>query len=138
MTGGVLANLLWARLVDRYGSRRMLAVCATLSALTPLSAIVLGRWGWRALLPTFFLGGAAVNGRVVGFQSALLELAPPEQRPTYAGVNGLLLLPLAFLPLIAGALLRLVPYWALFTLVTVFVALGGWLTRRLPDARCVR
>ena len=26
--GGVLANLVWARLVDRYGSRRMLAMCA--------------------------------------------------------------------------------------------------------------
>ncbi len=137
VTGGVLANLVWARLVDRYGSRRMLAVCATLSTLTPLSAIVLGRWGWRALLPVFFLSGAIVNGRIVGFQSALLELAPPEQRPTYAGVNGLLLLPLAFLPLIAGALLRFVPYWALFALVAAFVALGGWMTRRLPDAHCV-
>ncbi len=138
VTGGVLANLLWARLVDRYGSRRMLAVCATLSTLMPLSAIVLGRWGWQALVPTFFLSGAVTNGRVVGFQSALLELAPPEHRPTYAGVNALLLLPLSFLPLLAGALLRVIPYWALFGLVAVFVALGGWMTRRLPDAHCPR
>ena len=138
VSGGVLANLLWARLVDRYGSRRMLAVCAALSALTPLSAIVLGRWGWQALLPVFFLSGAVTNGRIVGFQSALLELAPPEHRPTYAGVNALLLLPLAFLPLIAGALLRVVSYEALFALVACFVAFGGWMTRRLPNAHCPR
>ena len=41
LLGGVLGNLLWARLVDRFGSRRMLAACATLSALTPLLAVVL-------------------------------------------------------------------------------------------------
>ncbi len=138
VSGGVLANLLWARLVDRYGSRRMLAVCATLSTLTPLSAIALGHWGWQALLPTFFLGGAVINGRIVGFQSALLELAPAEHRATYAGVNALLLLPLSFLPLIAGALLRVIPYWGLFGVVAVFVALGGWMTRRLPGAHCPR
>ncbi len=138
VTGGVLANVLWARLVDRYGSRRMLAVCASLSTLTPLSAIVLGHWGWQALWPTFFLSGAVVNGRIVGFQSALLELAPPEHRPTYAGLNALLLLPLAFLPLLGGALLRVLPYGALFGGVAAFVALGGWQTRHLPKPHCVK
>jgi len=130
--GGVLANLLWARLVDRYGSRWMLTVCATLSTLTLLLAVGLGRLGWPGMLPIIFLGGATFNGRDVGFSSALLELAPAAERPTYAGVNSVLALPVAFLPLLAGVLLRWWSYPDLFLVVAIFVALGAIWTRQLP------
>ena len=107
--GGVLFNLLWARLVDRSGSRRMLYICAILSTATPLLAVVLSPLGWLAMLPVFFLAGATFNGRTVGFQSALLELAPAEERGTYAGLNEALILPVAFLSLAAGVFLQ---YWS--------------------------
>jgi Na+/melibiose symporter-like transporter len=131
VTGGVLGNLLWARLVDRIGSRAMLTVCALSSATAPILAILLGPQGWLALLPTFFLAGAAFNGRRVGFQSALLELAPASERPTFAAMNAVLILPLAVLPLLAGLLLQTWSYAALFGLTAGFVALGAIWTRRL-------
>jgi MFS family permease len=137
--GGVIATLLWARLVDRAGSRQMITFCAVTSALTPLLAILLGGFGWMALFPVFFLAGATFNGRQVGFNSALLELAPTSERPTYAGVNALLGLPIAFLPLIAGILLGWWSYQLLFLFVAVFVAMGALMTRRLPphpEAEC--
>jgi len=130
--GGVLGNLLWARLVDRFGSRRMLAACATLSALTPLLAVVLGRLGWTGLLVVTFFGGATINGRSVGFSSALLEMAPPDERPTYSALDVVLILPVAFLPLLAGVFLQHWPYTALFLMVAGCVGLGAVLTRRLP------
>jgi len=130
--GGVLANLLWARLVDRHGSRRMLTVCAALSATTLLLAAGLGRFGWPGMLPIIFLSGASLNGRDVGFSSALLELAPAAERPTYAGVNSVLGLPVAFLPLVAGILLRWWSYPTLFLVVAGFVIVGVIWTRRLP------
>ncbi len=130
--GGVLADLLWARLVDRAGSRTMLTVCAVTSLAAPLLAIALGGWGWMGLLPTFFLVGAAFNGRRVGFQSALLEIAPATERPTFSAMNAVLVLPLAFLPLLAGMLLKNWPYPLLFGFVAVFIALGAFWTRRLP------
>jgi predicted MFS family arabinose efflux permease len=123
--GGVLANLVWARLVDRAGSRRMLFCCATTSTLTPLLAIALTPWGWLALLPVFFLAGAIVNGRGVGFQSALLELAPVDERPTYAGLNAVLILPVAFLSLGAGIFLQQWSYTALFIFAAVFIGAGA-------------
>jgi len=43
--GGVLGNLVWARLVDLAGSRKMLVYCAVISALTPLLAIALAPLG---------------------------------------------------------------------------------------------
>ena len=131
VTGGVLGNLIWARLVDRVNSRTMLTACALTSTLAPLLAIVLGPLGWWALLPTFFLAGAAFGGRQVGYQSALLELAPASERPTYAALNAVLILPMAVLPLLAGLLLQGWPYAALFGLTAGFVALGAVWTRKL-------
>ncbi|OQY17729.1 MAG: hypothetical protein B6I35_14225 [Anaerolineaceae bacterium 4572_32.2] len=133
--GGVLANLVWARLVDRYNSRRMLTVCALISTLTPLLAILLGRFGWVGLLPVIFLGGATFNGRKVGFNSALLELAPAVERPTYSALNAVLILPAAFLSLAAGVLLQHWSYPTLFLIAAVFIGMGALLTRRLPDPK---
>ncbi len=131
VTGGVIGNLLWARLVDRVNSRTMLTACALTSTVAPLLAIGIGSLGWWGLLPTFFLAGASFNGRRVGFQSALLELAPATERPTFAALNAVLILPVAVLPLLAGLLLQDWSYTALFGLTAGFVALGAVWTRKL-------
>ena len=122
--GGVLANLLWANLIDRNGSRKMLVVCGSISTITPLLAVALAPLGWQTLLVVFFAAGATFAGRKVGFQSALLELAPAAERPTYAGLNTVLILPLAFLTLIAGLFLQHGSYTTLFILASVFIAFG--------------
>lgn len=123
--GGVLANLIWAQLVDRAGSRKMLAACALVSTLIPLLAVGLAPFGWSALLIVFFLVGAIVSGRSVGFQSALLEVAPDEERPTFSGLNQVLILPLAFLSLLAGVFLKQGSYSTLFVLTSMFVGAGA-------------
>jgi len=133
--GGAPANLLWAYLVDRYGSWRMLAICATLSALTPLLAIGLGGLGWVGILPILFLVGATSNGRSVGFSSVLLELAPPDERPTYSALNTWLMLPAAFLPLAAGALLQHWAYPVIFALTSAFVGVGAVLAWSISRGR---
>jgi len=120
-------------LVDRYGSQRMLTVCAMISMLVPLLAVGLGQLGWVGMLPVTFLAGAIINGRSVGFSSALLELAPPAGRPTYAALDEALILPIAFLPFAAGALLQYWSYPTLFLVATIFIGVGAALARRLPD-----
>ena len=135
VVGGFFSNFLWARLVDKYDSRTMLFFCALTAALTPLLAIFFAQWGWMALLPIFFLAGSTFNGRRVGFQTALLELAPDSQRGTYAGINALLSLPIAFLPLIAGALLKVISYPTLFMVTTLFTGLGAISTYWLPKGK---
>ncbi len=132
VVGGILSNFVWAWAVDRYDSRRMLTGCALTSATVPLLAILLGRWGWQGLLPVFFLAGAIVSGRRVGFQTALLEMAPSEKRGTYAGLNSMLILPVAFLPLLAGVLLKGMSYPALFAMTAAVILSGGVLALRLP------
>mgnify|MGYP002639603182 CR=1 FL=1 len=133
--GGVVSNFLWARLVDRKNSRFMLFICALTAMLTPLLAIFLARWGWIALLPVFFLAGATFNGRRVGFQTALLEIAPDTERGTYAGINATLSLPIAFLPLLAGVLLKSISYPTLFWVTTIFTGAGAASTYWLPKGK---
>jgi len=123
--GGSLSNLVWARIVDTSGSRRMLFLCAVISTITPLIAIVLGSLSWMALLPAFFFAGAVFNGRKVGFQSALLEVSPAAERSTYAGLNAVLTLPVAFLPLAAGLFLQYCSYTALFLIASIFIGIGA-------------
>jgi len=135
VSGGVLSNFLWARLVDRKNSRTMLFFCALTAALTPLLAIFLSHWGWLALLPVFFFAGATFNGRRVGFQTALLEIAPDAQRGTYAGLNALLSLPIAFLPLLAGVLLKVISYPTLFIVTAFFTGAGAASTYWLPTGK---
>jgi hypothetical protein len=128
--GGMLSNLFWARLVDHSGARKMLICCAVLSTLTPILAIGLSHWGWVALMPVFFLAGATFEGRTVGFQSALLEVAPAAERCTYAGLNAVLILPVAFLPLVAGMFLQRWSYTALFAIASVFIGAGMFVIQR--------
>ena len=133
--GGIASNILWARLVDKRDSRTMLFVCASVAAITPILAILVSPWGWKALIPIFFLAGSTFNGRRVGFQTMLLELAPDAQRGTYAGINALFSLPIAFLPLLAGALLKIVAYPTLFIITTIFTALGAVSAYWLPKGK---
>ena len=98
--------------------------------MTPILAIGLSRWGWVALMPVFFLAGATFEGRIVGFQSALLEVAPAAERCTYAGLNAVLILPVAFLPLVAGVLLQQWSYTALFAIASVFIGAGVLVIQR--------
>lgn len=132
VSGSVVANLLWARLVDRHGSRAMIATCAALSASVPLMALASHWLGWHAMLAVFALAGASLGGRRVGFQSALLELAPAAERPTYAALNATLILPIAVLPLLAGLFLRSGSYVPVFLLSSGVVTIGALLTWRLP------
>lgn len=135
VSGEVFFNLLWARLVDGRGSRRMLVVCATTSFATPLLALGLGRFGWQAFLPVFALMGGTLAGRSVGFQSALLELAPPAKRATYAGLDAVLVLPTAFFSFFAGWFLKVGTYETLFVVTAVFIAGGVLLTARWAQAQ---
>jgi MFS family permease len=128
--GGTIASLYWARLVDRAGSKHMLLFCALTSTSIPLLAIALSSFGWLGLLPVFFLVGTVLNGRDVGFQSALLELAPEEQRSSYAGLNAVLILPIAFLSLAAGYFLQHWSYTALFIITAIFVGTGSLMIHR--------
>ena len=82
------------------------------------------------MLPIFFFAGAVFNGRKVGFQSALLEVSPVAERSTYAGLNAVLTLPVAFLSLAAGLILQYWSYTTIFLIASFFIGLGAVVIRK--------
>ncbi len=66
----------------------------------------------------------------MGFQTALLEIAPAAQRPTFSATNRTLVLPVAILPLLAGYWLKHFSYDSLFLISALLVALGAALAWR--------
>jgi hypothetical protein len=60
----------------------------------------------------------------------LLELAPAAERPTYAGINAVLILPLAFLSLGAGFFLQRWSYTSLFIFAAMFIGAGAIMASR--------
>jgi len=132
VSGRLLGSFVWARIVDRTGTRRMLTYCAAVSTAAPVLAAFSQTTSWPTLLPVFFLAGAAFSGRKIGFSAAVLTIAPTTERPTYAGVNALLVLPVAFLPALAGILLTRWSYNTIFLVVAGIIAVGVFWAGRLP------
>ena len=58
--------------------------------------------------------------------------SPLRPSPTYSALNVVLILPVAFLSLIAGLLLERWSYPTLFVIAAGFIGMGVLLTQRLP------
>lgn len=132
--GTLLGSVVWAQLVDRFGSRRMLLVCVIVSAATPLFALFAWPLGWQVLVFVAGLVGATTAGRSIGFSSALLEIAPADRRSTYAATHALLSLPVAAMPLIGGIVAESLSLATLFGLTAVLLAGGVEVVRRWDAA----
>ncbi|HID92643.1 MAG TPA: MFS transporter [bacterium (Candidatus Stahlbacteria)] len=119
MFGTVLSNILWANLNNRMGAKEVLKYASILTAILPIFVFI------KVGIPAaFFLMGASLTGVFVGYQSALLDIAPPMKRPTYVGFMNTMVAPSLFLPLIGGAIIQLTSYKFLFfiSLIAAVVA----------------
>jgi MFS family permease len=151
--GGLVANFVWSQVIDRAGSRAALLGSGVLAIASPVIACVViflpDGWGYAPsflsgfvdgdsvdgrhilLLSTFVLNSFAFNGRLISNMTYLLEMAPPERRPTYIGLANTLTFPLALLPVAGGALAGCTSYIWLFLVAACFGVGGLWAVKRL-------
>lgn len=144
--GTLLGNFIWSRLIDRRGSRTGLIWSGVMGVASPLVAcavmffpggpaaapaflsdLVSGDGiGVRhmAFMSTFVMSAFAFNGRLISNMTYLLEIAPPERRPTYIGLANTLSFPLALSPMLGGALAGWTGYFWMFA-VSAMVGLAG-------------
>jgi len=128
--GGSASNIVWAQVNDRFGSHWVLRSCIGIGLGLPLLALALGRWAPAYYGVVFLLLGAALNSRELAFTSFILDIAPVERRPTYAGMSGTLTAPTLVFPFLGGLLLDAAGYLPVFTgvsvvmTVTMILALG--------------
>jgi MFS family permease len=141
---GALSNVLWGRVSERQGNRRLLLIAGLLIALTPALALLgpilarglgLAEVGLSAAIGLVFLvSGVANDGSNIAGMTYLLEIVPEDERPTYMGLANTTLGLVTFLPVLGGWLVGLVGYEGAFAIGLIFSLLGLASTYPLLEA----
>ncbi len=139
--GGIVSNLVWAPISNRYGGRRTVVAVAFIGlfvpalaaalAVLPLSRVAAG-WG---VCVVFLLVGSAASGSFVAYNHYLLEVAPEVMRPTYVGVINTFSGIITIMPIVGGALLAVLSYGGVFAIAAAASLAGLLMATRLRDLR---
>jgi len=137
--GAILSNFLWMPLGNRFGTRSVILSGLGLATISLAIMIVVETPTIMAV--AFVLAGSAMSAMVVGFGGYILELGTREIRPLLFAMEGTLLMPLYFMPLLGGWLVDLygyrmmiVPSVALLTMA--WIAATGLCEPRRGDPAC--
>jgi len=98
--GFILSNLAWMPLGNRHGTRLVIILGLVLSTL---GLAVMFSWHTPlAIAGAFALAGSGMSAMLVGFNGYILELGVPQIRPLLFAMEGTLLMPLYFMPMLGG------------------------------------
>ncbi|MBT5829588.1 MAG: MFS transporter [Candidatus Latescibacteria bacterium] len=84
---------------------------------------------------TFVFSGFATSGMFTGRMTYVLDIAPPDRRPTYTSFMNMFMLPQGVLPILSGVLISWISYQNTFLLSLFFVPISVLLARELKDIR---
>lgn len=131
--GAIFANVAWMPLHNRFGTRSVIQAGLGLAviSLTMIAAFESG----VAVALAFALSGGAMSAIKVGFSGYILELGTPEIRPLLFALEGTLLMPLYFMPLLGGSLADALGYRPLVLLGGVMLLGALILARTLCEPR---
>ena len=118
-------QLLLGWLADKRGHKANLTVSGFALAIAAL--VALGATDLRGLIPAFILLGAGLASDHVSRLNIILEVAVPEDQPTFIGLTNTLLAPVVFLAPILGGWLADFGFDALFILMAGCGLAGGML-----------
>ena len=134
LTGAApFSNVVWQRIAERKGSRRIIRYAAFFYALAPLYAGAVGLLGlgsW-AYLGVFILTSEATQGFNLGHTNHLLNIAPAHARSRYIGTLNTLVGLALFTPVLGGLVADAAGYGPVFVLSAVFSAAAWWQCGRL-------
>ncbi|ULH16255.1 MFS transporter [Deinococcus sp. KNUC1210] len=126
-----LSNVLWRRVAERKGSRRIIRYSAAVACVAPLLAIALTPRTAGLYLLVFVASSVAAQGFNLGHTNHLLNIAPPEQRSRYIGSLNTLVGGALFAPVVGGLLADHLGYQVVFVLSALLFALAWWLCSKL-------
>ena len=129
LTGAApLSNIVWQRVAERKGSRRIIRYASVFYGLAPLWALTVGLLhlpSWTYLL-AFILTSTAAQGFNLGHTNHLLNIAPAGERSRYIGTLNTLVGAALFMPVLGGLLADVGGYPAVFILSAAFSAAAWW------------
>ncbi|MFC3835524.1 MULTISPECIES: MFS transporter [Deinococcus] len=129
LTGAApLSNVVWQRVAERKGSRRIIRYATFFYGLAPLYAVLVGalELGPWAYLGVFILTSVAAQGFNLGHTNHLLNIAPAGERSRYIGTLNTLVGAALFMPVLGGLLADVGGYPAVFILSAAFSAAAWW------------
>jgi len=138
---GALSNLIWSRISERQGTRRLILLTGVLIVLGPAlaGAIGLGSTGLLIAMGLVFLvAGVATDGAGISGNTYLLEIVPETERPTYIGLANTTLGVVTFLPVLGGWLVTTIMYGGAFGIGVTFALLGLAASYQLTETRVRR
>lgn len=133
LAASTIGSMLWGYIGDHAGHKRVVLGGALCTGLAPLVALVARdpRWGPLAYGGVFVLAGLATSGLQLTALTFIVDLAPPDQRPTYIGLANAAQLPCALAaPLLGAALADARGYPTLFVLTAILAIAGAVLVLR--------
>lgn len=129
LTGAApLSNVVWQRVAERKGSRRIIRYATFFYGLAPVYAVLVGalELGPWAYLGVFILTSVAAQGFNLGHTNHLLNIAPAGERSRYIGTLNTLVGAALFMPVLGGLLADVGGYPAVFILSAAFSAAAWW------------
>jgi MFS family permease len=128
----ILAYRLWPKLVQHWGDRAVLLLCAPLTVILPL-----GTGLFQSLLPQLFVVawmGLVGPGAELARYNMLLRLCPPGRRPMAIGVFAIIANVATFVaPLLGAQLVGIAGIRYVFFLSAGIRLVGALLFRRVPS-----
>lgn len=126
-----LSNAVWARLAERFGSRRLIRYAVACAALAPLVALSMpkGAGLWFALV--FVLSSLGAAGLNMGNANFMLGVARPEARGRYIGTANTLVGLAMFTSVLGGRFADWLGYRPVFALGVALYAISWLLAGRL-------
>ena len=132
-----LSNVVWRRVAERKGSRRIIRYSSAVACAAPITALGLGQFasagagspashiGWL-YLAVFVASSVATQGFNLGHTNHLLNIAPPHSRSRYIGTLNTLVGLALFAPVLGGVIADHAGYGAVFGLSALLFA-AAWL-----------
>lgn len=146
----ILSNAIWAWVSERWGNRELLLAGTYLLGLATLVPIATPyvpdipvrplafvgsdfSIGTRVMFfcLTFLFNGFATSGMFTGRMALVLDLSPPDRRPTYTSFMNTMGVPQGLMPILAGLLAGWLTYHYMFLISLLFVPPAVVLARRI-------
>ncbi len=134
ITGMVVSGMVFYRLAHKVNYKFMIQIASVVGALIPIVSLFLiqHQFYYQFL---FLLSGFFVSAYKISKNGILLEISNSENRARYTGISGAGDIVSMIFPLLAGVLISVFGFHIIFTIVSVIVFAGFFISMKLDCSK---
>ncbi len=150
----IFSNVLWAWIANKQGEKALFVYGTYFMGISILIPLLTGFVPDHNMVPLAFMGvdlsfdlriafysltfvfsGFATSGMFTARMTYVLDIAPPDRRPTYTSFMNMFMLPQGFLPIFGGALVAWISYQNMFLIALIFIPISAVMAGSLKNMR---